>query len=128
MKMRPDALGTAGNDFGSAKHENGTRALRTVENVSRSAICENGTRIPRYRQKLVPARKTLKRDPTHSAPSKTCPGEQNMKAEPDALGTVEDESRRAKLENGTRRPPHRENESGRAKHENGTRHPLYRRI
>jgi hypothetical protein len=39
MKTRPDAIGTAEKDFGSAKHENGTRR-------------------PRYRQKHVREQKT----------------------------------------------------------------------
>jgi hypothetical protein len=34
-------------------------------------------------------------------------GAQNMKTGRDALGTVENEFRSAKHENGTRRPPHR---------------------
>jgi hypothetical protein len=41
-----------------------------------------------------------------------------MKTSPDALGTVENESGRAKQENETRRPSTAENESGSAKHEN----------
>jgi hypothetical protein len=69
-----------------------------------------------------------------------------MKTGPDTLGTVENESRHAKHESGTRHTPYRrkrdrgrkimktgpdalgaaENESGSAKHENGTRRPRYR--
>jgi hypothetical protein len=52
-------------------------------------------------------RKTRKRDPTPSVPSKTSPGAQNMKIGHDALDTAENESGRAKHENGTRRPRYR---------------------
>jgi hypothetical protein len=80
-------------------------------------------------------------------PSKTSPRAQNMKLGPDALGTAENESRRAKHENGSPTPtvPSKmspgaqnmetgpdalstsEHESGRSKYENGTRRPRYRR-
>jgi hypothetical protein len=40
---------------------------------------------------------------TPSVPPKMCPGAQNMKMGPDALGTAENVSGRAILENGTRR-------------------------
>jgi hypothetical protein len=50
----------------------------------------------------------IKRDLTTSLPPKSCPEAENMKTKWDALGTVE-------------------NESGRAKQENGTRHNRYRR-
>jgi hypothetical protein len=82
MKLGIDALGTTKNESGSAKHENGNRR-------------------PWYRRKRVRERKTLKRDPTPSVPPKTSQGAQNMKTEPDALGTAENESGRAKHENGT---------------------------
>jgi hypothetical protein len=88
MKTKPNALGTSEDKSGSVKHENGTQR-------------------PRYRQKRVRERITLKRDPTPSVPPKMSPGGQNMKTGPDALGTVENESRRAKQENGTRRPRYR---------------------
>jgi hypothetical protein len=55
------------------------------------------------------------------------PGAQNMKTVPDALGTAENESERAKHENGTRALGTAENESGSAKHENGYRRPRFRR-
>jgi hypothetical protein len=77
MKTEPDALGTAENKSGSAKHERGPDALGTVEmilgaqnmkkgpdalftaeNESRNAKHENGTWRPRYRQKHVRGRKT----------------------------------------------------------------------
>jgi hypothetical protein len=87
----------------------GPGTLRTAENISGSEKHENGIGHPRYRRKCVRARKTLKRDPMHSAPPKTIPAAQNMKTEPDTLGTAE-------------------NESGRAKHENGTRRTRYHRI
>jgi hypothetical protein len=73
MKTGPDALGTAENESGRARHEN-----------------EN--RRPRYRRK---------RDSTHLVPPKTSTGVQNMKTGHDALGAAENESVRAKNENGT---------------------------
>jgi hypothetical protein len=88
MKTEPDALGTAGNESGSAK-------------------LENGTRCRRYRGKLVRARKTLKQDRTPSVPPKMSHDVQNMKMRPVALGTAENEPGRAKHENGTRRPRYR---------------------
>jgi hypothetical protein len=69
MKTGNDALNTAENETGGAKHENGTPsellkmiqgpqnmktgpdALGTVENESRSAKHENETRRTRYRRK-----------------------------------------------------------------------------
>jgi hypothetical protein len=88
MKTGLDALGTAENEFTSAKHE-------------------NGTLHPRYRRKRVRERKTLKRDTTPSVPPKMSQGAQNMKKGPNALATVENESGSAKHENGTRRPRYR---------------------
>jgi hypothetical protein len=78
MKTRPDALGTA--EYEST----GPNALGTAEIECGRAKHENET--------------------TPSVPSKTSPGEQNMKTGPDALGTAENESGSAKLDNGTRRP------------------------
>jgi hypothetical protein len=77
MKMRPDAIGTAQNESGSAKYENGTR------------------RPPRL-QKRARERKTWKRDLMPSSPPKTSPGAQNMKTGPNVLGTAENESGSAK--------------------------------
>jgi hypothetical protein len=88
MKMGPDELGI-------------------VENMSVSAKHENGTGRPRYRRKRVRERKTRKQAPTPSVPLKMSLSVQNMKMGPDALGTAE-------------------NESGRAKHENRTGCPRYR--
>jgi hypothetical protein len=82
MKTGPDALGTAENDSGSAKHEKGTRRSR-------------------YGQKHARERETLEQDWTPSAPPKTSPWAQNMKTAPDCLGTAENESRHAKRENET---------------------------
>jgi uncharacterized protein YjbJ (UPF0337 family) len=53
MKTGPDVLGSAENEFGSAKHDNGTRALGTAEKVFGGAKHENGTRQPRYSGKRV---------------------------------------------------------------------------
>jgi hypothetical protein len=91
MKTRSDALGTVENESGSAKHENGTQR-------------------PRYRRKCVRALKTLKRDPTPSVSLKTSQGAQNMKMGLDDLDTLENESGRAKHENGTQRPRYRRKE------------------
>jgi hypothetical protein len=44
---------------------------------------------------------------TYATPPKTLMGTQNMKMGPDTLGTAENESGRAKLENGSRRPRYR---------------------
>jgi hypothetical protein len=63
-----------------AKHENRTGC--SVENESGRA-------------------KILKHDMTHSVTPKTSPGAQNIKIGPDALGTVKNESGRAKHENGS---------------------------
>jgi hypothetical protein len=185
MKTGPDALGTAENVSGSAKYEKGiwcpryrwkwirerktlerdpaptvppkmssgaqnmkTRpgSLGTAEKMSGSAKHENATWRPWYRRKQVRGRKTWKRDLTTSVPPKMSPGAQNMKKEPDAIGTAENEFGSAKHENGTWRPRYRrkhvrerknmkkgrdalgttENESGSSKHLNGTRRPLYR--
>jgi hypothetical protein len=49
MKTRPDALGTAKNESGSAKHELGTVTYGTSENESGSEKHEYGTQGPRYR-------------------------------------------------------------------------------
>jgi hypothetical protein len=84
MKSGPDALGTVENESRRAKYENGTDALSSSENESGSA-------------------KHDKRDTTPSVPLKTSLGAQNMKTRPDAHGTAENESERAKHENGTRR-------------------------
>jgi hypothetical protein len=95
------------NEFGSAKHENGTRR-------------------PRNRRKRVWESKTCKRDPTPSVPPKTSPGAQNMKTGPYALGTAENKSGSAKHENGTPRLQYRRKRVRSAKHENGTLHPRNR--
>jgi hypothetical protein len=70
MKTGTDIPGAVENELGRAKHENRTRR-------------------PWYHQKWVRGRKTWKKDPTPSVPSKTSPGAQNIKTGPDALGTVE---------------------------------------
>jgi hypothetical protein len=88
MKTGLDARGTAEDESGRAKHE-------------------NGTRHPRYARKRVWERKTGKREPTHLVPPKKSPGAQIIKTGPDALGTAENESGSAKHENGTLRPRYR---------------------
>jgi hypothetical protein len=84
MKIGPDALGAARNEFGSAKYQNGTRR-------------------PRCRLKRVWERKTSKRDRTPSVQPQTSSGTQNMKTGPDAVGTSQNESGWAKHENWNRR-------------------------
>jgi hypothetical protein len=101
MKTRPDALSTAENEFGSAKHENVTRR-------------------PRYRGKRLWERKTCKWDLAPSVPPKTSPGAQNMKMGPDALGTARNEYRAQNMKTGTYALGTAENESGSAKYENRT--------
>jgi hypothetical protein len=88
MKTGPDAIRSAENVSGSAKHENSTERRGAVKNESECSKLENGTRHPQYR-------------------GKTSLGTQNMKTRADTLGTAENESRSAKLENGTRRPRYR---------------------
>jgi hypothetical protein len=183
MKTGPEDLGTAGNESGSAKHDNwtlrpqyrwkwveecniwkrdltpsvppkmglgpqnmntrpmvpskmslrvqnmktGPDALGIVENESRSAKHENGTRRPRYHWKRVRERKTWKNDLTPSVPLKTSSGAQNMKTGPNDLGTVENESGNAKYENRTRCSRNSRNEFGSAKHVNGTRRSRFHR-
>jgi hypothetical protein len=95
MKTGPDVLGTAENEYEASKHQ-------------------NGTRLPRYRRKRVWRCKTSKRDPTPSAPPTSCPGAQNLKTGPDAVGTAEYEFGRVKHENETRRPRYRRKMSPRA--------------
>jgi hypothetical protein len=126
MKRGPDAHRTAENVFGRTKHENGTRrpwypdavgtaktipgaqkmktgpdGLGTAENESGQEKQENGTRRPRYRRKRVRERKTRKWDLMPSLPPKMNPSVQNIKTVPDGHGTAENDSRRAKNENGT---------------------------
>jgi hypothetical protein len=73
MKTGPDALGSAPNGSGSAKHEYGTRLLR-------------------YRPKRVRERKIKKMDLAPSVPPNTGPGAQKMKTGTDARGTAETSS------------------------------------
>jgi hypothetical protein len=58
MKTGPDALSTAENTSGSAKHENRHDALGNVEKESGSAKPENGARRPLYEGKRVLEHKT----------------------------------------------------------------------
>jgi hypothetical protein len=88
MKMGPDALVTAENESGHAKHLNGTRR-------------------PRYHRKRGRVRKTLKRDPAPSLPAENESESAKQKKGPDALGTTGNDSVSAKHESGTRRPRYR---------------------
>jgi hypothetical protein len=65
-----------------------TDALGIAGNNSRSSKQKNGTRRPRYR-------------PRYLVPLKTSLGEQNMNKGPATPGAAENESGRAKHENGT---------------------------
>jgi hypothetical protein len=103
MKTGSDALGTVENESGAQNMKTGPDALGTVENEYGRAKHVNETRRTRYLRKRVRARKTCKRDPTHSVPPKTSAGAQNMKMGPDAIGTAEMDSGSAKHENGTPR-------------------------
>jgi hypothetical protein len=87
---------------GAQNMKKGLDALGTAENESGRVKQENGTRHPRYRPKRVQERKTRKRDPTCSLPPKSIAGAQDMKTRHDALGTVENQSQRAKHEKGIR--------------------------
>jgi hypothetical protein len=78
----------ATNESGSAKHENRIDALGTAPNESGGAKHENWIRRPWYRPKWVRERKTWKRDSSHSVPTKTSQGMQNMQTRHDTLGTV----------------------------------------
>jgi hypothetical protein len=120
MKTGPDALDTAENMSGSAKHENGTRlvfscttrneseneknmktgvdALGTAEKESGREKHENMTRCILYRRKRVRARKTGKWESNPSVPPTTNSGVQNMKMGTDALGTAENVFGSAKYE------------------------------
>jgi hypothetical protein len=106
MKTGPDALDTAENES-AQKMKTGHDALIIDENESGSGKLKKGTQHLQYRPKRVRECKTLKRDLTPSVPSKTSLGAQNMKTGLDALGNVENESWRAKHENGTRCPRYR---------------------
>jgi hypothetical protein len=76
MKTGPDALGTAENESGVAKDENGTRRLRYL-------------------------RKRVRKQNMKTGRPKTSLCAQEMKTGHDALGTPENESGSIKHENGT---------------------------
>jgi hypothetical protein len=57
MKTGPNALGTAGNEFGSAKNKKRPDPHDTVENVFESTKHKNGSRRSRYRRNRVLFRK-----------------------------------------------------------------------
>jgi hypothetical protein len=66
MKTGLDAHGTPKMSSGAQNMKTGPDALSTAENESGSLKHENGTRRPRYHEKLVRERKTWKREPTPS--------------------------------------------------------------
>jgi hypothetical protein len=113
--------------LGTQKKKTGPDDLGTAENDFRSAKKENETRRPRYRRKRVRAHKTLKRDSTPSVPPKTRPDAQNMKTGPEALCTAENVFGSKNLKTEPDAVGTAENEFGRAKHENGSRRSRFRR-
>jgi hypothetical protein len=84
-KTGPDVLATAENEYGDAKHENGTQR-------------------PPYCRKCVRERKMLKTGPDAHGTAENEFGSANMKTGPDALHTAEKVSGSTKHENWTRRP------------------------
>jgi hypothetical protein len=109
MRTGHDALGTAENEFGKAQTmKTGHNVHNTAENEYGCTKHENETRRPQNCRKRVRERKTRKRDPTPSAPPKTCPGAQNMKTGADAHVFAENESGSVKHENSSLSPPHRQ--------------------
>jgi hypothetical protein len=72
MKIGPDppTPGTAKNESGSVKHENGTRR-------------------PPLPPKTSPGAQNMKIGPDASVPLKTSPGAENMKVGPDVLDSAE---------------------------------------
>jgi hypothetical protein len=76
-------------------------ALSTAENESGRAKLENGTRRPWYRRKMSPGAQNMKTGHDAQSTAKMSLIAQNLKTGPGALGTAENESGRAKHENGT---------------------------
>jgi hypothetical protein len=114
MKMGPDALRTAKNKSGRAKNKNGSRrpwyrGKRVWEWDPTPSIPSETSPAGNESGKRVRERKTRNHDPTPFVPPRMCQGAQNMKTGFDALGTAENESEHAKLENWTRHPPYRRN-------------------
>jgi hypothetical protein len=104
MKMGPDVLGTAKNEYGRAKHENGTQHPQNCRQRVRARKTRKRDPSPPVPSKMSLGAQNIKRDLTTSLPPKTCPEAENMKTGWDALGTVKNESGRAKHENVTPRP------------------------
>jgi hypothetical protein len=108
MKMGPDVLGTAKNEYGRAKHL-------------------NGTQHPQNSRQRVWVRKTRKRDPSPPVPLKMSPGAQNVKTGPDALGTAENMFGSEKHENEKVHPRYRRKRVQARKTRKWDPMPLYRR-
>jgi hypothetical protein len=106
--------------------QTGPDVLDTVENESGSAKHENGTQPPRYRRKWVWVRKTCKRDPTSSVPSKMSLGAQNLKTGLGALGTVKTSLVVQNMKTGPDALGTAQNGFGSTKYETVTRRPRYR--
>jgi hypothetical protein len=104
MKTGPGTLGTPNMGMKAQNMKTEIGALDTVENECGSAKYENWIWRPRYCRKRVRERKIWKLDPAPSVPPKTGTGEQNMKIEPDTLGTAEHGFGNEKHKNWTRRP------------------------
>jgi hypothetical protein len=94
-KTGPDALDTVKTCPGAQNMKTKLHALIAVENEYGRAKHKNGTRCPRYCRKRVP---------TPSLPPKKSHGAKNLKTRPDALGTAKNVPGNQKLEDGTRRP------------------------
>jgi hypothetical protein len=116
MKQDPTPLEPPKMSPGAQSMKTGPDALRTAENVSGSAKHENESGRPRYRRTRI-------REPTPSEPPKTSPGAQNIKTGPDALGTAENNPEAQNMKTGAYALRTAKNNSRSAKHENGTRRP-----
>jgi hypothetical protein len=88
----------------------GRVALSTAEKEFGSAILENGSRRPRYREKRL-------KEPTSSLPPKRSPGAQNMKTGHDASVPAKTSMGAQDMKTGLDALEIAENESGIAKHD-----------
>jgi hypothetical protein len=146
MKTEPDTLGNAQNEFGSAKHENGTRHPRYRPKCVRERKTWKRDPMPSYRRKRIWKRKTWKWDSTPSVLRKMRTRAQNMKIGLAAFDSARNGSGGVKHENWARCPRFRPNgfgaqnmktrpdafssagnEFGSAQYENGTRRSPYHR-
>jgi hypothetical protein len=103
MKTGHDALGTAENESGHAKHEKRTGCPRNHRKRVRKRKTTKRNPTPSVPSKMSKGAQHMKKEPDASVPSKIILGTQNMKTGPDAIGTAENESGLTKHENGTGR-------------------------